>query len=267
MKSLGGLRELTGHQHFPIISGGNQRIELRPRVGAEAFGKLRHRLHFNQRFGDHPQLNMFAGNIKMMDAVAEIIAILIDQRTRIDGELEGETALGAFRARVHAHLHQAFADGGIVAKLGQMADGIEHICLGSQRGFDRIGDVGLIQRSVGLRALAEHGFKIGVQAADHDFVDLSERESRLHASSDSFDARRSSAGYFGADLFHRRLQRIGGKADGVREAGIQHQKFGNAIRAQVRRVGFAVRLKCGAGSQQADPFERLGLGLRCRKIR
>ena len=54
----------------------------------------------------------------MMDAVAEIIAILEDHRARIDGELEGEAALGAFGAGVHASFHQAFADGGIVAELG-----------------------------------------------------------------------------------------------------------------------------------------------------
>ena len=118
MKSLGGLRELAGHEHFPIISRGDQRIELHPRIGPEALWQLRNGLHFDQRFGDHPQLNMFAGNIKMMHAVAEIIAILIDQCARIDGELEGETALGAFRARVHARLHQTFADGGIVTELG-----------------------------------------------------------------------------------------------------------------------------------------------------
>ena len=28
-----GLRELAGHQHFPIIAGGDQRVELRPGVG------------------------------------------------------------------------------------------------------------------------------------------------------------------------------------------------------------------------------------------
>ena len=102
--------------------------------------------------------------------------------------------------------------------------------------------------------------QIGVQAAGHDFVDLAEGQGCLHAAGDAFDAGGAAAGNFGADLFHRGFRGVGGETDGVREAGVQHQKFGDAVGTQIRGVGFAISFESGAGAQQADPFQRLRLG-------
>jgi hypothetical protein len=53
-----------------------------------------------------------------MHAIAEIIAVLKDHRSGINGEMERETALRPFGSRVHAGFHEAFADGGVVTELG-----------------------------------------------------------------------------------------------------------------------------------------------------
>ena len=45
---------------------------------------------------------------------------------RLDGKLEGEAALPAFGARVHAHFHEAFAYRSFVTKAREVSYGIKH---------------------------------------------------------------------------------------------------------------------------------------------
>jgi hypothetical protein len=66
-----------------------------------------------------------SGDIEMVDDVAEEIAILHDGGGRAHVEREAKTALAFVAARLHADFHHAFADGGLVAELSDVADGID----------------------------------------------------------------------------------------------------------------------------------------------
>jgi hypothetical protein len=69
---------------------------------------------------------VLAGDIEVMDVVGEVVAVGEDATAGAYGEVEGEAALLGVGARVHARLHDAFADGGLIEKLGEMTDGVIH---------------------------------------------------------------------------------------------------------------------------------------------
>src|SRR5207302_9566348 len=68
---------------------------------------------------------MASGYIKVMDDVAQEIAVLHDGGRGAYVEREAETALAFVAARLHADLHDALADGGLVAEFGYVVDGID----------------------------------------------------------------------------------------------------------------------------------------------
>ena len=51
-----------------------------------------------------------AGQVEMMDQVAEMIAIGSQTRTRLDREIKPDAVLCGFGSRLHAQLHEALAD-------------------------------------------------------------------------------------------------------------------------------------------------------------
>src|SRR5438046_10553166 len=123
---------------------------------------------------------------------------------------------------------------------------------GLQCRLNWIGNVGLIQSAVNLPALTPDFAQVTFQAAAHDFVDLREIERSPQASCDSFYPCRPAAAGLTSDVFDGGLQRFRREAQGMREAGMQHQKLGDALRLYIGGIGFAIRLKGGARSQQAD---------------
>src|SRR5438046_4278382 len=68
---------------------------------------------------------MASGYIKVVDDVAQEIAVLHDGGRRPHLEREAEAALAFVAARLHANLHDALADSRLVAEFGDMADGID----------------------------------------------------------------------------------------------------------------------------------------------
>jgi hypothetical protein len=123
---LARLREGAGHEHFPIVASRHFCIERIPGFTRERDRQFRGRLDFDQRLGHNAELEMFAGNIEMMDGVAMIIPVHMDPGFWIHEELEREAALLGFGARVHTHFHQAFTDWRSITEPREVADGIKH---------------------------------------------------------------------------------------------------------------------------------------------
>jgi hypothetical protein len=70
---------------------------------------------------------MFTGNVEMVDDVSQVVAITEYSRARLRMELELQTPLSAFRARLHPHFGHTFGDRRRVNKTCGMTDRIEHI--------------------------------------------------------------------------------------------------------------------------------------------
>lgn len=85
--------KLTGQEHLPVIAGFDHGIEGLPRVGRERRGNFGHGLLFNDGFGDDHELVVLARDIKMMNVVAEMVAIGEDAAPWADGKREGEAVL------------------------------------------------------------------------------------------------------------------------------------------------------------------------------
>ena len=68
---------------------------------------------------------MFAGDVKVVHVVAEMIVVGEYAAPGAYGERKGEAMLLAVGARVHARLHDALADAAGVAEAGEVADGVE----------------------------------------------------------------------------------------------------------------------------------------------
>src|SRR5215213_10167727 len=101
--------------------------------------------------------------------------------------------------------------------------------LGSERGLDLVGDVGLQDRLVYLRALAAHVVEIGAQARLQNLVDLAEAERGAQAAREPVDAPRLARARRLADGLERRLYRLGREAHGARAVWIQQQKLHDAF--------------------------------------
>ena len=128
---------------------------------------------------------MLAGDVEVVDVVGEVVAVAEDAAARADREMEGEAALMGVGARVHARLHDAFADGSLVEELGQMADGVVHqsllrmlhafgirfltIGLSGQRGLDGVVDVEVVDGFVDGLALALDAVQIFDDVARRGF--------------------------------------------------------------------------------------------------
>ena len=108
-----------------------------------------------------------------------------------------------------------------------------------------------------LSALPPHVIEIGIQPAAHDFINLAETERSPQPARNPPHARRAALRDFRSDLIERGLQSVRRKADGVGKVRVQDQEFRDAQWLQIRRVGLAIGLESGAGSQQADPFQVL----------
>ncbi len=67
---------------------------------------------------------MLAGNIKVMDGVAEIVAVAEQTRFRVEGDVEIQAALRSFGAWLNSKLHHTLSNRGAVAKTGGMANGV-----------------------------------------------------------------------------------------------------------------------------------------------
>ena len=102
---------MDGQQHLPVVAGVDQLVESAPGVGREEAGHVGQRLLLDDRLGDDDELVVLAGNVEVLDVVAEVVAIAEDAAARADGEREGEAVLVGVGARVHARLHDALADG------------------------------------------------------------------------------------------------------------------------------------------------------------
>ena len=85
--------ELARQQHLPVIAGFDHRVECIPRIGREKAGNVGHRLLFNNGLSHDDELIVLAGNIEVVDIVAEVIAIREDAAARTDGERKGKAVL------------------------------------------------------------------------------------------------------------------------------------------------------------------------------
>src|SRR5450755_4688653 len=86
----------------------------------------------------------------MMNGVAAGIAILRDISRGSDIERKAQAALMTFAARLHAHLHDALAHGGLVAECSDVTDGINHLDQGRLYGIIKIN---LVNGAVRVAAL------------------------------------------------------------------------------------------------------------------
>ena len=120
-----GRGELARKQHLPVVALGDQRIELLPCGRCEEVRDEGERLLLDERFGHDDQLGVLAGDVEVLDVVAEVVAVGKHAAAGGDGELKGEAALVRVRARVHARFHHGLADGGGVEELSEVADGVE----------------------------------------------------------------------------------------------------------------------------------------------
>ena len=123
--------KLAGQQHLPVVAGFDHGVEGLPRIGREKAGHVGQGLLFDDGFGDDDELVVFAGNVEVLDVVAEVVAIGEDAAARADGERKGEAVLVGVGARVHARFHDALADGLRVAEAREVPDGVEVHAVGS----------------------------------------------------------------------------------------------------------------------------------------
>ncbi len=72
--------------------------------------------YLDDRIGCNPESRMPPGHIEVMDDVAERILIGEHPRARLCRQLEAQASLASVAARLHAHLHHAFADGRAVGE-------------------------------------------------------------------------------------------------------------------------------------------------------
>src|SRR5688500_12888496 len=72
---------------------------------------------------------MFTRNIKVVDDIAQIITVIEDACRRGHRQLKTQTALAAFRARLHPHFHHTLVNWGAVTETSHMANGVIHILL------------------------------------------------------------------------------------------------------------------------------------------
>jgi len=124
---LGGeLCEFTGEEHLPEVALVDEAVEFVPGAVGEGLRDFVMDGHLDERFGDDDELAVLAGDVEVVDVIGEVVAVREDATSRADGEMKGEAPLLGVGARVHARLHDAFADGSLVEKLGQMADRVVH---------------------------------------------------------------------------------------------------------------------------------------------
>ncbi len=126
VEERGGGAELGGEEELPVVAFGDDGVEVGPGVGGEEAGDLEGGLDFDEGLGDDDELAVLAGDVEVVDVVAEVVAVGEDAATGADGEVEGEAALVGVGAGVHAGLHHGLADGVFVEEFCQVADGVEH---------------------------------------------------------------------------------------------------------------------------------------------
>src|SRR5260370_14062148 len=66
--------EGTGKKHLPVVARADGLIEFSPGVGAERVRDMRDGLLLNDGLGDDDELVVLAGDIEVMDVVAEVVA-------------------------------------------------------------------------------------------------------------------------------------------------------------------------------------------------
>ena len=114
-----------GQQHLPVVAGLDELVEVSPGIGGKEAGHVGRGLLLDDGLGDDDELIVFAGDVEVLDVVAEVVAIAEDAAAGADGERKVEAVLGGVGARVHARLHDALADGVRVAEAREVADGVE----------------------------------------------------------------------------------------------------------------------------------------------
>ena len=122
-------REMTGAMEFPVLATRGRRVHRRPGVEVGRRHRLGTADELDQRLGGDDELAQTAGNVEVMDDVAQRIAIGEDVGAGRRRELEPEAALTELGPRLHANLHDALADGGVVVEARDVSDAVVHGCL------------------------------------------------------------------------------------------------------------------------------------------
>jgi len=99
----------------------NLGVEIGP-VACVRGTRRRRVLHFDHRLRGELNLSMAPSYIEVVHDVTSEITVLHDVRRRVHIEMEAEAALHSLAARLHAHLHHALADRGLVMECGGMTD-------------------------------------------------------------------------------------------------------------------------------------------------
>ncbi len=164
------LRIVAWHQHFPIVVARHRLVDLVPHVRTYLLRPGRERLHFDQRRCGDSQILVPRRNIEVMHDVAEVVVILKHARPRRHIEMERQAVLGPLRAGMQSHFHRCLADGVRIPELRLVLDRVVH--LRTQSLFDRIVDVGVLNRQVDLIALILNLFELAMDAAGQHLIDL-----------------------------------------------------------------------------------------------
>ena len=88
--------------------------------------RVRRRVALDEGLGGHRQSRDPARDVEVVDDVAVVILIHPHPGRRRGAETEAHATLAALAARLHARFHDAFADGPLVRKLGDVANGVQH---------------------------------------------------------------------------------------------------------------------------------------------
>src|SRR5215469_8443773 len=70
-----GAGVFAGKKHLPVIAFGDESIEFAPGVRCEEIWDLSERLVLDKRLGDDDELLVLAGNVEVVNVVAEVVAI------------------------------------------------------------------------------------------------------------------------------------------------------------------------------------------------
>ena len=121
-----GPRQAARLQHVPVVAIRRAVAQGGPAFGRQAVGQRRVFPHFQRRIRRDCQGFVRAGNIEVIDRIAEIIGIGKKLRMGSRLNLEGFQILPPFGARLHVQRNDAFTDRLRVAEAGDMSDRIKH---------------------------------------------------------------------------------------------------------------------------------------------
>ena len=120
------MRELRRFEQIEMIRGQIVAVIALPLELVRGFRRRAQIGQFDNRLRFDAKFVMRAQDVEMIDRVAEMIRIRIKLCARIGRYLEAAEGLRAFRARLHAQFHDAFAHGRGIAEARHVANRVEH---------------------------------------------------------------------------------------------------------------------------------------------